>query len=217
MTLAAPLVPFAQKILDLDAARREVKSMEWSKVAGSLDSLAKEIGEARRTLERESGSKDKVKREAANRALASVDDLRNTLRGWYSFYDGYDPLFTWWMQEPYKGVDEGLQSYADFLRQRLGAVTTGLGEGFGGGRRGGGGGGGGGRRRCRRRRLRGGAGGGAGSGAPAAGGGTRRRSGCERRGASERPSRRTPDAGCGPNPRAQAARSSATRSAARRS
>ena len=43
MTLAAPLVPFAQKILDLDAARREVKSMEWAKVAGSLDSLAKEI------------------------------------------------------------------------------------------------------------------------------------------------------------------------------
>ena len=40
---------------------------------------------------------------------------------------------TWWMPEPYKGVDEGLQSYADFLRQRLGAVTTGLGEGFGGG------------------------------------------------------------------------------------
>ncbi len=42
--LAAPLVPFAQKIIDLDAARREVKSMEWSKVASSLDSLAKEIG-----------------------------------------------------------------------------------------------------------------------------------------------------------------------------
>src|SRR4029077_14644543 len=90
-----------------------------------------EIGEARRALERDSASKDKVKREAANRALAWVDDLRDTLRGWYNFYDGYDPGFTWWVQEPYKGVDEGLQSYADFLRQKLGAVTTGLGGGFG--------------------------------------------------------------------------------------
>ena len=58
---------------------------------------------------------------AANRALATLDDLRNTLRGWYGFYDGYDPLFTWWIQEPYKGVDEGLQSYADYLRQKMGA------------------------------------------------------------------------------------------------
>jgi uncharacterized protein (DUF885 family) len=131
VSLAAPLVPFTQKILDLDMARREVKSMEWSKVAASLDSLTKEIGEARRALERDSASKDKVKREAANRALAWVDDLRDTLRGWYNFYDGYDPLFTWWIQEPYKGVDEGLQSYAEFLRQKLGAVTTGLVGGFG--------------------------------------------------------------------------------------
>jgi uncharacterized protein (DUF885 family)/dienelactone hydrolase len=145
-SLAAPLVPFAKKIIDLDADRREVKSMEWAEVASSLDVLTKEINEARRTVERDSSSKDKVKREAANRALASVDDLRNTLRTWYNFYDGYDPLFTWWVGEPYKGVDEGLQTYADFLRQRLGAVTTGLGEGFGGGgrRRGGGGPGGGG-------------------------------------------------------------------------
>ncbi len=143
MSLAAHMVPFAKQILDLDLARREVKSMEWSKVAASLDSLTKEISEARRAVERDSASKDKVKREAANRALASVDDLRDTLRGWYNFYDGYDPTFTWWVQEPYKGVDEGLQSYADFLRQKLGAVTTGLGGSFGPGagrRRGAGGG-----------------------------------------------------------------------------
>ena len=140
-SLAAPLLPFAQKIFDLDQSRREVKSMDWSKVAGSLTGLAKEIGETRRTLERDPATKDKVKREAANRALASLDDLRNTIRGWYNFYDGYDPGFTWWIQEPYKGVDEGLQSYAEYLRQKMGAVTTGMGGGFGPGsgrRRGGG-------------------------------------------------------------------------------
>jgi dipeptidyl aminopeptidase/acylaminoacyl peptidase len=145
-SLASPLVPFAQKIVDLEMARREVKSMEWAKVATTLESLTKEVGGARHAVEHDLGGKDKVKREAANRALASVDDLRGTLRSWFSFYDGYDPLFTWWIQEPYKGADEALQAYADFLRQRLGAVTTGLGEGGGpgGGRRRGGGPGGGG-------------------------------------------------------------------------
>ena len=52
-SLAAPLLPFAQKIFDLDQSRREVKSMDWSKVAGSLTGLTKEIGETRRTLERD--------------------------------------------------------------------------------------------------------------------------------------------------------------------
>jgi len=162
--ISAALVPFAQRILDLDAARREVESMEWSKVAASLDSLSKEIIAARQTLERAAAAKDKVKPAAANRALSSVEDLRNTLRGWFSFYDGYDPLFTWWVREPYKGVDEGLQSYAAFLRQRYSAVTTGLGEGFGPGsgrRRGGGPGGGAG-------------GGGAAGGGPGATGGSNR-------------------------------------------
>ena len=62
---------------------------------------------------------------AANRALADVEGLRNTLRGWFGFYDGYDPLFTWWMHEPYKAADQALQAYADFLRQRFGAVVGG--------------------------------------------------------------------------------------------
>jgi dipeptidyl aminopeptidase/acylaminoacyl peptidase/uncharacterized protein (DUF885 family) len=154
---AAPMVPFGDKIVALETARREVKSMDWAKVATTLDGLVKEIAEARRAVERDPAARDKVKREAANRALASVDDLRNTLRSWYAFYDGYDPLFTWWMQEPYRGADEALQSYGDFLRQRLGAVTTGMGEGFGGRGRGGRGGGG-------------GAGGGPGGGGPGGGG-----------------------------------------------
>ena len=74
--------------------------------------------EARRTLERDSGSHDKVKRGRQSRAGVGRS-LRDTLRGWYSFYDGYDPLFTWWMQEPYKGGRRRpCRSYADFLRQR---------------------------------------------------------------------------------------------------
>jgi uncharacterized protein (DUF885 family)/dienelactone hydrolase len=190
--LAAALVPFGGKILDLEAARRELKSTKWSKVAASLDGLTTEIAAARRKLERDSAAKDKVKREAANRALASVEDLRNTLRGWYGFYDGYDPLFTWWMQEPYKTTDQALQGYADFLRQRFSAVTTGLGGGFGPFRRGGGfggpGGGGG---------FGGPGGGGFGGGAGSVGGG--RGTGGGNRG--EGPGAGT-GAGTGPNPNA---------------
>jgi dipeptidyl aminopeptidase/acylaminoacyl peptidase len=145
---AQPMVPFARPILGLESARRELKPMDWSKVAADVTRLAREIGEARKALERASAPKDRsgAARRTANRALASVEDLRGTLRDWFAFYDGYDPLFSWWLQEPYKSADSALEAYAGFLRQRLGAVTVDVGgpdAGFGPGRRRGGGSGGG--------------------------------------------------------------------------
>jgi dipeptidyl aminopeptidase/acylaminoacyl peptidase/uncharacterized protein (DUF885 family) len=157
------LIPFARTIADLEAARRELKPMEWSKVADTISALTKTVDEARRSLEREGRGRGNIPRLVANRALADVESLRGNLREWFGFYDGYDPLFTWWLQEPYKVADEALQSYASFMQQRLGAVTTGMSDGGGGFRRGGGGGFGGG--------GFGGGGGGFGGGAGGFGGG----------------------------------------------
>lgn len=86
--------------------------MEWSKVAGDLTKLTKQIGDARRTVEREPRGKDQARRVVVNRALATTEGLRSTLRDWFSFYDGYDPLFTWWMEEPYKAADGAIDAYA---------------------------------------------------------------------------------------------------------
>jgi uncharacterized protein (DUF885 family)/dienelactone hydrolase len=137
------LVPFARTIADLEKSRRELQPMEWSKVADTVSGLAKSIEEARHTLEREGRGRGNFPRLVANRTLADVESLRGSLREWFGFYDGYDPLFTWWLREPYRAADEALQNYASFLQQRLGAVTTGMtdGGGPGGFRRGGGGGG----------------------------------------------------------------------------
>ncbi len=150
-----PLVPFARPILDLDTARRELRPMDWGKTAGDLNQLAKTIDDARRALERDAAGRERAKSagadraarvRAANRALASVESLRNTLRTWFAFYDGYDPVFSWWMQEPYKAADQALQAHTDVLRQRFGASAAGAGgdAGFGGRGRGGRGGAGGG-------------------------------------------------------------------------
>jgi dipeptidyl aminopeptidase/acylaminoacyl peptidase/uncharacterized protein (DUF885 family) len=125
------LIPFAQTIFDLDAARRELKSSDWSKTAAAVTDLTKTITETQRALDKDAASKDKVKRTVANRSLAALEDLRSTLRGWFAFYDGYDPLFSWWLAEPYKAADQKLQDYAAYLRQRFGAVTSGLTEGPG--------------------------------------------------------------------------------------
>jgi dipeptidyl aminopeptidase/acylaminoacyl peptidase/uncharacterized protein (DUF885 family) len=150
-TEAAPFVTFGQPILDLDEAKRDIKPQTWSKVATTLTDLTKEIGEARKALEARPRADLRVRKAVANRALANVEALRATLRDYNGFYDGYDPLFSWWNAEPYKAADAALQSYATLLRDRLGAAAGGGGGGEGmggmrggrGGRAGGGGGGGG--------------------------------------------------------------------------
>ncbi len=56
---------------------------------------------------------------AAYRAAAVVSDLKNALGRWYRFYDGYDPLFTWWAAAPYRTADSLLQSYVKVLREKI--------------------------------------------------------------------------------------------------
>ncbi|MFO0956969.1 MAG: DUF885 family protein [Isosphaeraceae bacterium] len=149
--VAAPFLPFAGPILDLDRARKELGEQDWKVVAGKLNDLSRAITEARKSLEGKS-RKDleaAVDRPSAARAVPMVESLRSTLEGWYRFYDGYDPMFTWWNSEPYKAADEALRNYATLVRDRLGAGNAGSGgnggmggeEGPGGGLRRGGGGG----------------------------------------------------------------------------
>ncbi len=136
------LVPFVRPILDLDASRRELRRMDWGKTAGRLHDLSRKIEAARSALNSAPNDKDATVKDraarlrSANRALAEVESLRETLQTWFGFYDGYDPVFSWWMQEPYRAVDRAIELYATSLRDRFGASTAGVGREIGGRRRG---------------------------------------------------------------------------------
>jgi uncharacterized protein (DUF885 family) len=151
----AAFAPFAQTITDLAESRRRMEKIDPAKIAAALNEMNKQIDETRRGVEAEFRSQQgKVKRTVANRAAVTVNSLRNTLRTWYGYYNGYDPLFTWWVEEPYKAVDQSLGAYGGFLSERgaglrrpeaapaMAEARPG-GQGAGGGRGGGGGFGGG--------------------------------------------------------------------------
>jgi uncharacterized protein (DUF885 family) len=117
----ASLLPFTQTIVGLDEARRRMETIDPAKAAAAVTSLTKRIDDARRALETDlkSGSAPAIKKSVANRAAIAADDLKNVLAGWNTFYNGYDPLFTWWMSEPYKAADKSLGGYAAFLREKI--------------------------------------------------------------------------------------------------
>jgi uncharacterized protein (DUF885 family) len=150
----ANLMPFADRMLALQDQRRDLVPVDPVAAARTLTAFAKQIDSLRSKLEagaRAGGPPPTVSKTVANRAADDVDRIRNVLGGWYRYYDGYDPLFTWWVKEPYATLDAAMTSYARAIRTRLvglpAAAQTVANNGGGGGRGGGaaGGGGGGGR------------------------------------------------------------------------
>ena len=111
------LLPFAKTISDLEDARRKLESTDSAKTAGLLNDLNKEIAETQKSIEENKITKPK--KTVANRAARTVNSLRSTLKNWFTFHNGYDPMFTWWNSEPYKAVDASLQNYQTFLLDKL--------------------------------------------------------------------------------------------------
>ncbi len=118
----APLIPFARTITDLEDARRRLEFADAAKSAALLNDLAKQIGETQKSFE--IGSASKPKRTVANRTARAVASLRDTLRRWYTFYNGYDPTFTWWCESPYKAADDSLAKYQNFITTKLVGISA---------------------------------------------------------------------------------------------
>jgi uncharacterized protein (DUF885 family) len=111
-----PLIPFAPSLVSLIEDRIAIKDIDSEKAAGTLTAVTKQIGDIQAQLT--SGSLQ-ANSSQATAAAGAVEQLRNNLAGWNTFYNGYDPLFTWWMGLPYKHVDAALQAYSTFLREKI--------------------------------------------------------------------------------------------------
>ncbi len=123
-TDAGPLIPFAPVIIHLEVSRQQMQPLDPRLAAETLSKLARSIEDTRKPLEAE--LKSSISPEAARlrkihaaRAVAISGGLRTILRGWFTFYDGYDPQFTWWAAADYKTADHALEAYIAFLNERV--------------------------------------------------------------------------------------------------
>lgn len=137
----APLMPFAGVIVGLEESRRRMEPADAAKMAAAVSALARQIDDTRKKVESAMRSSP-PKRTVANHAAVTLNNLRGTFRRWYEFYNGYDPAFTWWMEEPYKSADTALDTYSKFLREHVAGLKGAMPAEAGGGRGGGAGRGG---------------------------------------------------------------------------
>ena len=120
----APLLPFGDSLRLLQEDRHDRNRVHPRTAAGTLNSVANELSEL--TDELTAGTADRpedISPVVARRAAIQVVHLREVLADWNTFYDGYDPMFNFWIPEPYARVDAGLESYADAINEHLVGIS----------------------------------------------------------------------------------------------
>lgn len=100
--------PFAERIYAIERNRRRGAAPDAEKLAGELNGIAKELLAKKTQLQKDSS----MPLELSRRAAGVARGLQASIKSAYDFYNGYDPLFSWWVPMPYKHLDSLLAGYA---------------------------------------------------------------------------------------------------------
>ena len=129
----APLLPFADRLLALQDARRDLRPVDPRAAARSIADVTKQVDSLRTAIDgaaatSKAGASSKrgpaVSKMVANRAADDLDRIRGVVASWYKFYDGYDPTFSWWLKDPSAKLNDALTAYAKTLREKLVGIKT---------------------------------------------------------------------------------------------
>ena len=124
----APLIPFGDRLLALHDARRDLVDPNPAQAARTVADVARQVDSLRALFDAREGrgadsarpraTPPKVSRTVANRAADNIESIRRTTGNWFRYYDGYDPMFSWWMRDPYRKLDSALARYSRTIRER---------------------------------------------------------------------------------------------------
>ena len=107
-------LPFANSLDALERPRRRGIAVVGQEVAKELNNINKEIAKSIITLKKS----DSIESTLADYASVSIKGLQNILKNYYNFYNGYDPLFTWWVPKTYTVTDSLLNNYAVAIKKK---------------------------------------------------------------------------------------------------
>ena len=119
----APLLPFADRLRRLQEDRHDRKRVHPRTAAGTLNTVAGEVNELINELTAGDATRQDISPVVASRAANQVLFLREVLADWNTFYDGYDPMFNFWVPEPYTRVDAAIESYVEAINEHLVGIS----------------------------------------------------------------------------------------------
>lgn len=116
------LLPFAPAIMELFERQRRMVTVVPDSIARIVSDIASAAASATRRMDSAAARPSKI---VAFRAAAQVLSLNQTLKRWFDFHAGYDPMFTWWSKAPFEKAQAALAAYAKALREKVVGVKEG--------------------------------------------------------------------------------------------
>ena len=117
-----PLLPFAVTIIRLCEDRQHMKPIDGQRAAEDVHEIAQRAVSTEGEIK---AQKIKIDKTSAFRAARTVDRLREHLAEWFGYFNGYDPMFSWWVVEPYTKVNTALRDLAETIRTELVGIIPG--------------------------------------------------------------------------------------------
>lgn len=111
-----PLLSFAPSLWRLEEIRQRVDPLDGREAAEILVNVGKQIKELDLWLKKPDTPKQS--QTVALRAHRLTLEMEASLKKWFAFYQGYDPVFEWWVKDPATKLSKALTDYASTLRER---------------------------------------------------------------------------------------------------
>lgn len=100
--------PFADSLYAVEKIRRRGTPLDAPKLAFQFNEITKQLVLLNTKLTKDSSLTNSL----GKRGAGITTSLQKAIKSVYGFYNGYDPLFTWWMPQPYAQLDSLLKVYA---------------------------------------------------------------------------------------------------------
>lgn len=110
----AKYFPFAKYIYDLEKTRRRGGAINSISLSKQFFDFQKQVQQLSSKLNNE----ETIDLKLAQRAESTALGLKMALKSVNDFYFGYDPAYTWWMQQPYRNLDSAIGVYAALLKSK---------------------------------------------------------------------------------------------------
>ncbi len=110
----AKYLPFSDKVIALEKPRRRGMTVKGEEVAKEMETLKKEVIASIDVIKKE----PEMEMKQASFAAEAVRGLQGMLKNYFNFYNGYDPLFSWWVPKTYGELDSVLNIYAGQLSRK---------------------------------------------------------------------------------------------------
>lgn len=104
-------LPFAENIIAIQQKRRRGQSLDAMATAKEFNEIILQIEKAKSNVLKTPLPDKNI----MNKTREVISELREGLKNVFSFYNGYDPEFSWWMKKTYPDTDSALDAYSRWL------------------------------------------------------------------------------------------------------